>query len=87
MLLLCEHDGSWCFYIDYKALSKVTVKDKFPISVIEELIDEFQRASAFSKLDLRLWYHQVPMHPNDVEKITFKTYDGHYEFLVMPFRS
>ncbi|XP_057755441.1 uncharacterized protein LOC130974589 [Arachis stenosperma] len=80
-----KHDGSLRLCIDYRALNKVTIKNKYPIPLIADLFDQLGRAKWFSKLDLRSGYHQVRIADGDEPKTTCVTRYGSYEWLVMPF--
>lgn len=80
-----KKDDFWRLCVDYRALNDKTIKDKFPIPVVDELIEELADNFVFSKIDLKYGYHQLRVHNEDVYKTTFKSYNSHYEFLVMLF--
>ena len=85
ILFVKKKDGSLRMCIDYRALNKLTVKNRYPLPRIDELLDRLRGARVFSKIDLRSGYHQLRIHPPDTEKTTFVTRYGSYKFLVMPF--
>ena len=85
MLFVKKKDGSIRMCIDYRELNKVTIKNKYPLMRIDDLFDQLQGASYFSKIDLRSGYHHLKVQEEDVPKTAFRTRYEHYEFLAMPF--
>ncbi|KAH0725405.1 hypothetical protein KY284_001270 [Solanum tuberosum] len=80
-----KNDGSMMMCIDYRQLNRVTIQNKYPLPRIDDLFDQLQDASVFSKIDLRSSYHKLKIRLEDVPKMAFRTSYGHYEFLVMLF--
>lgn len=85
VILVKKKDPTWRFCVDYRRLNDITVKNKYPIPVVEDLLDKLHGAQFFSKIDLRSEYHQIHMKQRDEYKKAFKTHHGLWKFRLMPF--
>ena len=85
ILFVKKKDGGYRMCFDYRALNKITKKDRYPLPNIDDTLDALRSSSIFSKLDLISGYHQVRIAPHDIEKTAFLTKYGQFQTRVMPF--
>jgi len=85
VVMVLKKEGTWHMCHDFRTLKKLTIKEKYPILVIDNLLDELSGVEYFTKLDLCSDYHHIHMKEEYIPKTAFHTHEGHYEFLVIPF--
>ena len=86
IVLVQKKDRTWRLCMDYQALNNITVRNRYPIPRIDDLLDQLKGTKYFSKIDLKSGYHQVPIEPSDFWKTSFKAKEGLFVWLFMPFR-
>jgi hypothetical protein len=84
-VLVQKKDETWRLCIDYHALNKITIRNRYPIPRIDDLLEQLKGAKYFNKIDLKSVYHKVPIEPSNVWKTAFKSKEDLFEWLVMPF--
>jgi hypothetical protein len=85
VVIFYKNDGTWCMCLDYREINKISIKDKFPIPIINELLDELHGVIFSTKLNLRSRYHHIRIRKEDIPKTLFRMHEGKYKFLVMSF--
>ncbi|GJR07182.1 putative reverse transcriptase domain-containing protein [Tanacetum coccineum] len=85
VLFVKKKDGYFCMCIDYRELNKITIKNRYPLPMIDDLFDQLQGACYFSKINLWSGHHQLRVHEDDIPKTAFRMRYGHFEFIVMLF--
>jgi len=85
IVLLPKKDGTWRMCVDYQDLNNITIKNRYPVPIINDLLDQSKNEKKFTKLDLRSGYHHVRIAEEGIWKTAFKTKHGLFEWLVLPF--